>query len=365
MKILYIVPDVNNEGGVARVLSIKANYLIEKFGYDISILTQNKGNSSTFYEFNKKIEFHDMILKGNIFKNFKSYRKNINQKIKEINPGVILICDNGLKAYIVPFITKTKTPIILECHGSRFVEDFEKNNTFFEKIFSKIKYKFKKFCASKFYKIICLSNESLTEWNPKNAIIIPNPVWFKTNSVSKLQNKKAIIIARHSFEKGLDRILPIWKKVIRKHNDWQLDIYGKSSKKRETEKLILILNLEKNVTLFEPVKEIQEKYLDASMYLMTSRHEGFPMVLIEAMAFGLPCIAYDCPVGPRAIINNNENGFLIENENETDFINAIKNLIENENLRIEMGKNAKKSSEKYNLDLIMKSWNTLFLEIVN
>ncbi len=364
MKILYIVPDVNNEGGVARVLSIKANYLIEKFGYDITILTQNNGNSSPFYEFNRKIEFHDMLLKGNIFKFFNAFRKNINQKIKQINPDIVLVCDNGLKAYTIPYFKKSKTPIIFECHGSRFVEDFENNTTFFRKIISNIKYKFKKISASKFNKLICLSSESLKEWNTKNALLITNPVWFESNSVSKLQNKKAIIVARHSFEKGLDRILPIWKKIVEKQTDWQLEIYGKSSENQEIEKIILTLNLEKNVTLFEPIKNIQEKYLDASMYLMTSRHEGFPMVLIEAMALGLPCIAYDCPVGPRAIIVDKENGFLIENGNETEFVIAIEKLIENENLRVEMGKKAKISSEKFNLDLIMKIWNDLFKEII-
>ncbi len=360
MKILYIIPNINNEGGVARVLSIKANYLEDKFGYEIAILTQNNGNSSTFYEFNKKIEFHDMILKGNIFQFFNSYRKNLNQKIKQINPNIILVCDNGLKAYTIPFISKFKIPIVFECHGSRFVEEYKSRD-----LFSNLKYRFKNLVASKFDKFIALSDESLKEWNVKQARIIPNPLWFETNIVSELRNKKAIIVARHSYEKGLDRVVTIWGKIIEKHPDWQLEIYGKSSENQEIEKLVRNLNLEKKVPLFEPIKNIQEKYLDASLYLMTSRTEGFGMVLIEAMALGLPCIAYDCPVGPRTIINNNENGFLIENGNEGAFIEKINLLIENENLRIEMGKNAKISSEKYNLDLIMKSWNTLFLEIVN
>ena len=365
MRILYIVPDVNNEGGVARVLSIKANYLVDKFGYQIAILTQNDGNSNTFYQFNKNIDFYDMILKGNIFQFFISYFKAINKKIKLIKPDVIVVCDNGLKAYLFPFIAFTKVPIIFESHGSRFVEDFKKNNNFRNRFFSKIKYSFKKFCASKFDKIVVLSLESLKEWNVKNAIIIPNPSFFESNKIAKLISKKVIVVARHSYEKGLDRLLPIWKKIIEKHEDWQLEIYGKSSENKDLKKQTTELNLDRNISLFEPIKNICEKYLDASMLLMTSRQEGLPMVLIEAMTLGLPCIAYDCPVGPSAIINNNKNGFLIENGNENEFVKAIEILIIDEDLRIAMGQNAKKSSERFNLDLIMIKWDSVFKEIIS
>jgi glycosyltransferase involved in cell wall biosynthesis len=101
------------------------------------------------------------------------------------------------------------------------------------------------------------------------------------------------------------------------------------------------------------------------MYLMTSRFEGFGMVLIEAMASGLPCIAYDCPVGPRAIITNCQDGFLIENGNQNDFEKAIITLIENENQRVEMGKKAKINSNKYQIDPIMEMWNKLFFDLKN
>lgn len=96
---------------------------------------------------------------------------------------------------------------------------------------------------------------------------------------------------------------------------------------------------------------------------MTSRFEGFGMVLIEAMTSGLPCIAYDCPCGPRAIIKNNSNGFLIENGNEKLFTTKINELIEDINLRKTIGVVAQKSMEKYNIDTIMKTWNKLFTDI--
>jgi glycosyltransferase involved in cell wall biosynthesis len=208
-----------------------------------------------------------------------------------------------------------------------------------------------------------LSNQSALEWNYKNPIIISNPISFSSNEFSNLSSKKAIAVARHSYEKGFDRMLKIWQKVIVKYPEWSLEIYGKSNKNQDLHKMANSLNIGNNVTFFEPVKNISEKYLDSSIYLMTSRSEGFPMVLLEAMTMGLPCVGYDCPCGPRAIIRNNENGFLVENGNIDSFVQKIESLIENEDLRIEMGKNAQESTKKYNIDSIMQQWKSLFEEI--
>ena len=361
MKILYIVPKINNEGGVARVLSVKANYLIENFGYKVNILTQNNGDSDLFYDFNPKIELHDIILNGNKTAYFFQYIKKLNKKIKLIKPDIIIVCDNGLKAFTIPYILKTKIPIIFESHGSKLIEEKQKDKF---QVLTKLKLLFKDYSANKFAKFVALSTESLKEWNVINGIIIPNPLWFKMNQFSDLKSKKVIAVSRHSYEKGLERLLLIWKKVVEKHPDWTLDIYGKYSEDLGLQKIAQSLNISKNVVFHEPVKNINDKYLEASFYVMTSYYEGFPMVLIEAMASGLPCIAYDCPCGPRAIINNNENGFLVENGNLDSFIQKIELLIEDENLRIEMGKKSQKSSGKYNLEFIMQQWKLLFESFV-
>ena len=357
MKILYIVPKINNEGGVARVLSVKANYLIKKLGYEVHILTQNKGNFPLFYSFSKKIFFHDMILKGSYFQFINEYRKALKNKIKAISPDVILICDNGMKAYMIPFILKTKIPIIFESHGSIYIEEKQKHKFQFS---TKLKLLFKDYSANKFTKFIALSNESLKEWNITNGVIIPNPLWFNTNQFSNLKSKRVIVVSRHSYEKGLDRMLKVWQKVIQKNPEWMLDIYVKPNDNREIQTLVNSLNIRGNVMFHEPVKNINDKYIESSILVMTSRTEGFGMVLIEAMACGLPVLAYDCPVGPRSIITNNENGFLIEDGNVNLFVEKLNLLIENENLRIEMGNKAKENSNRYNLDTIMLQWKNLF-----
>ncbi|SFE80935.1 glycosyltransferase family 4 protein [Flavobacterium xueshanense] len=360
MKLLYIIPNINNEGGVARVLSVKTNYLIERLGYEVHILTQNEGFSPLFYSFNSTIFYHDLLLKGSFFQFFNSFSKGLKSKIKTIQPDVIIVSDNGLKAYLIPFILNINTPIIFECHSSKYIEESKVTQYF---ALTKIKILFKQLAARRFTKFVALSKESLKEWNVKNGVVIPNPLWFEPTTFSDLKSKKVIAVGRHTYEKGLDRMLQIWQKVIQKHSDWILEIYGKSTENGNLRLLAEDLNILNNVIFYEPVQNINEKYLDASFYLMTSRYEGFGMVLIEAMASGLPCVAYDCPCGPRGIISQNEDGFLIEDGNESDFVKAIATLIENTTLRRELGKNAKLASEKYHIDAIMATWNHLFIGI--
>lgn len=360
MKILYIVPKINNEGGVARMLSVKANYLIENFGDEVHILTQNKGNNPLFYSFNHKISLHDIVLKGNKISFFLQYVKELKKALSFIKPDVIIVSDNGLKAYTIPFFFKTNTPIIFECHGSKYIEEKEQTKYFSG---TKIKSLLKEFSANKFTKFVGLSSESLKEWNVKNGIVIPNPLWFKASRFADLKSKKVIAVGRHSYEKGLDRMLQIWQKVIQKYPDWRLEIYGNSNENQELNKLSKLLKINNNVTFFEPVKNINDKYREASILAMTSRTEGFGMVLIEAMAMGLPSIAYDCPCGPRAIIQNNENGFLVENGNLDSFVQKLQLLIEDENLRFQMGNNAQESAKKYDIDSIMRQWKSLFEEL--
>jgi glycosyltransferase involved in cell wall biosynthesis len=362
MKLLYLVPNINNEGGVARVLAIKTHYLIEKWNYQVDFLTQNKGGFPQFYNFNSKIGFHDMLLKGNPIQFLLNYKRKLNEQIELLNPDIIIVCDNGFKAFLLPFILKTKIPVVLEIHSSLSVIEKE-NDSIFKIIGTHLAILFKKLAARNFEYFVVETSESIKEWNVSSGIVIPNPLWFHTDQLAKLNSKKVIAVGRHVYEKGFDRLLYIWKKIVIKHPDWHLDIYGQSSSDLSLQKLTSELNLTNSVSFYNPTNDIVSKYQENSIYLMTSRFEGFGMVLIEAMASGLPCVAYDCPCGPRTIIENKLNGFLIKNGNESDYVEAVLSLINNESKRIEMGKKAKLKSLNYNIDNIMLLWDSLFKDI--
>ncbi|MEN3324121.1 glycosyltransferase family 4 protein [Mariniflexile soesokkakense] len=365
MKLLYITNQVCGSAGLERVLSIKASYLTDKLGYEVHILTLNQGSSPLFYSYSSNIKFHDISLHGNVFKYPYLYSNGIIKKIKLIKPDIISVCDDGLKAFFLPFILGKPCPMIYERHVSKNVELKTDNVNFFNKIITKIKFSLMHLGAKKYDKFIVLTNDNLKEWKLDNLEVISNPLSFNPTNLSNLENKKVLVVGRHSFQKGYDRLLQIWKNVSEKHPNWQLDIYGKFDENETFLKLSEKLDLSKTINFFPPVKNIEAKYKEASIYLMTSRFEGFGMVLIEAMAFGVPCISFDCPCGPNDIISNGENGFLIENDNLESFSNHLELLIKDSDLRKKMGSKAKLKTEKYLPETIVNQWDSLFNTLKN
>ena len=188
-------------------------------------------------------------------------------------------------------------------------------------------------------------------------------MWFSTQKKTDYSSKKVIAVGRHSYQKGYDSMLTIWKKTLIEHPDWILEIYGEKDSNYNLEEWIIKNQLQNNVFLFDPVKNIIDKFLEASLLIFTSKFEGFGMVLIEAMACGLPCISFDCKHGPKDIISDTEDGFLIEPENIEQFVEKLNLTLGSEELRKQMGKKALIKSENYNQDHIMKYWNELYQSI--
>lgn len=362
MKLLYITPNIVDAGGLVRVISAKTNYLVNNFKYEIHIQTQNNQNQTPFYSFNNKIKIHNTILNGSSVIRLYKYVKAVSNLINDIKPDVVVVCD-GFKGLFLPLFLKNKCTFIFEVHGSIHNSTFATKANLFSNFKIIVSNFSKRKLASFFDKIIVLNNASLNEWNTENIQIITNANWINTNKTSSLENKVAIAVARNSYEKGIDRLLAIWQEVIKEQPDWVLKIYGDFSINDENQKLVSELKLNKNVFFFESIKNIKEKYIDATLYLMASRFEGFGLSLVEAMSCGLIPFAYDCPVGPKEIISDQINGFLIENNHKDEYVRNVLKVIKNIDNYKYIAENGILESEKYNVENIMNKWNELFLNL--
>lgn len=358
MKILYIAPDISDSGGISRVLSLKANYLVSEMDYQVSILSVNDSRSKRFYDFNPIIKWYNIKETDNKFLFLSKYIQFIRKTISIEKPDIIVVCDAVLWLFI-PWLIKTKIPLIFETHFSFFYEK-SKNISSYSKFRYKLVRFVKQWTIGKFTCVVVLTNEELKERKSKKGIVIPNPLSFVVKNRAPLVNKKAMAVCMNPYVKGLDRLLAVWSRIIEKHPDWVLDIYGDWDINTTFIKIASDLKISNNVNFLPPTANIQKSYSQSSAFLMTSRTEAFGMVLIEAMAFGLPCIAYDCPSGPRTIIEQKVNGFLIENENQDSYIQKLELLIDDEKNRIQMGVNAQESVAKYNIESVMKKWDALF-----
>lgn len=360
IKLLYITNGINGSGGLERVLSVKATMLAENFAFEVHILTLNEpAETKPFFEFSDKIIRHSVQVSGNPLKYWKQYTSGIRQKVKNINPDIISVCDDGLKAFFLPKVLGNKIPIIYERHAS---VDIVRNGN--NALKNKLQHSLMKKLADDFTRFVVLTKGNLKEWSSSNVMVIPNPLPFVAEKFSNYQNKKIIVVGSHSYNKGTDLLMQIWKQVQPEFPDWSLEVYGKSTANQQYEKEAEQLNL-KNIQFHKPVNNIQQKYAESSIMLLPSRSEGFGMVLIEAMSCGLPCVSFNCPHGPGDIISEGKDGFLIENGNIEALAEKLKILMNDEELRQTMGTAAKQSVTKYLPENIVKQWAELFCELLN
>lgn len=366
-KLLYITNQICGPGGLERVLSIKASYLADTLGYDVHILTLNQNKQDLFYTFSEKLQYHDVTAIGNPISYFYKYISGIKKVVKTVSPDIILVCDDGLKGLFLPLLLGKPCPMIYERHVSKNIELQNENASFFNKMIAKVKFKLMDLGAFMFDRFIVLTKGNQNEWRIQNMEVIPNPLSFypKEDNLSKLSNKKVLAVGKQSYQKGYDRLLKSWKQVVQNHPEWHLDIYGTIDKNQKLDLLANTLEITANVHFHQPKKNIAEAYQEASIYVMSSRYEGFGMVLTEAMSYGVPCISFDCPYGPSDIIKQQEDGLLIENGNIDGLAQAITTLIDNDQTRMQMGRKARANVKRYDITSIALQWDHLFKTLLS
>lgn len=348
MRLLYITNGITGIGGLERVLSVKASYLADNLGYEVCIVSLNEKGKKPFYKFSPKIVFRPVdVTKGKL-----KYFSGIRRITKEFAPNIISVCDDGLKGFFVPLWIGSEAGIIYERHVSKEMVTHGKSPNMRQRLSFLLMN-----MGSRLYdRFIVLTNDNKRQWKSGNVEVIPNPLPFYPEPVSKLNNKRIVCVGKVSVQKGYDRLSEAWKLIKDKYPDWSIHIYGSVPVDSKLPEIIR----EASIQIKEPVEQIQDKYLDSSIYALPSRFEGFGMVLIEAMACGVPCVAFDCPCGPRDIIKDGEDGFLIENGNIEQFAKQLSVLIEDEELRKKMGENARCNVKRYDVDIVADMWDKLF-----
>ena len=210
-----------------------------------------------------------------------------------------------------------------------------------------------------------LTKNAASEWPELNKVeLIPDPLSISPNSRSLLSSKRIIAIGRYSYEKGWDLLLRIWSLVEKEFKEWQLDVYGMGDPTPYVKMLDNLSIDKKRCHLNASLVSVEEGYLRSSILVQPSRTEGFGLVIIEAMSCGLPVVSFDCENGPRSIITDGEEGFLIPAFDVNMFADRLKKLMSDEDLRKGMGEKGQKKSLRYNIDSVGQHWKLLFDELM-
>lgn len=382
MKIVYIDDAIARIGGVERIFAEKMNYLADFLGYEVYLITSIQGNHPFSFPISPKIKHIDLGITFHSQYQYKyplrlwikwkldrTYKKTLNRVIQNINPNIV-IGTTYWKGDVVCNL-RCNAKKIIESHCARSytgVNDGVNRNLLMQWLHGLQIKRVYKLIEHKCDIVVTLTQKDFTEWRKaKKVQIIPNMTQtVNSNNGIKKNSNHIISIGRLAYQKGFDRLINAWNLVKQKHSNWFLDIYGDDGVlKSEIEQQIKELNLMNEIEIHSPTNDITRKYQESVFYVMSSRYEGWGLVLVEAMSCGLPCIAFDCPYGPSDIIEHGVNGLLVKDGDIEGLANAICWMIEHEEERKQMGLAAKETSKKYAPEIIMKQWDELFKELVN
>ena len=360
-----------------RVLTIKANYLADILGYDVNIIITDDKGTRPYFPISDKIKVIQLDINiDNLWQyplwkrlflyhlKMKEYKRRLDICLRHLRPDITI----SLLRREINFLNDIKdgSAKVGEIHFGRykyreanfsFLPNFANKwitNRWMAQLDKKVK---------ELDRFVVLTHEDASYWNElKNIDIIPNPITISNGAFSDNTQKRAIAVGRYTYQKGFDLLIKAWQIVNKHHPDWELNIYG-SGDNQSYSNLADSLGLKESVLCHGAVNNIRDEYINCSIFILSSRFEGFGLVLAEAMSVGLSSVAFACPCGPRDIIHNGKDGILCENGNIQELANGICRLIENENLRKQIGKNAAINIQRYKLDNIMEQWDRLFKEL--
>ena len=380
MKIVYCLNSIRFLGGIQRVTTVKANALADIPGNEVYIVVTDNKAGPEIHELSPKVHLIDLDINYYDHNQERSmltnlivgvakgvpHKKALVKVLNQINPDIVISVGMSEK-YMLTSMKKRTWKIIREFHSEKYYRS-KHAYSLFKKIQGRLSdfYEFH-YADKKFDRIVVLTEEDKeTNWQGwSNVSVIPNPVAFKCDSPSDLTEKSVISMGRLEHVKNFSSLISAFNIVAQRHPDWTLNIYGDGSLKESLQNQINGNGLQNNVFLMGFSNDMESALRQSSIFAFSSLVEGFALVIVEAMECGLPAVSYQCPCGPKDIITDGKDGFLVPVNDEQMLADKICDLIEDENLRRQMAAAAKVRAQHYHVENIAKQWMELFNVVTN
>lgn len=376
MKLIYCTHSTYNPGGMERVLLNKVTYLSQLLGWEVAVVTTDQHQRPPFYPFPEKVRMTDLEInysedneKGawkkitGYLRKRKEHKRKLTALLLKEKPDIVVSLYPSESSFI-PDI-KDGSRKVLELHYCKFFR-LQYGRKGLLGWIDKLRTRQDEQIVRRFDKFVVLTNEDRGYWGDlPNIEVIPNAAMHVSDAYSDVMNKRVIAVGRLDYQKGFDRLIQAWELVQHtgKFTGWKLDIFGQGEWQEMLQQMIDKAELQNTVCLNRPTKQIGEEYVKSDMLVMSSNYEGFPMVMIEAMACGLPVVSFDYKCGPKDIIQTGINGLLVPNGDIQALADAMMKVMEDEAYRKMLSLNARKVVDTYSEQAVMAQWIRLFTSI--
>lgn len=346
--------DMSRGGGTERITQVLANLLCQHEEYRVHVLNWNNEKNQSYYPLDERVQWY-VISKGNLIKKVYELNKFIGKKKIDI----IINVDVMLGIFTLPLTLYKSSLKIISWEMFNIRNDIGSNHT----------QKIRKYYLKKSAYYITQTKGDMDAFKKEMPVKCPmayiyNPCDSNINhKVYSIDSKTIVTLGHFFYTKGYDLAVEVAKHIFDKHPDWKWEFYGDGIRLEETRAIVEQYGLEKNVIFCGRTSDTDAVYKKASMYVMTSRTEGFGLVLTEAKSFNLPTLAFDVDFGPREIIENGISGYLVKDFNIKEMADHICELIENQDKRVDFARRAKDNLSKFSLKCFEQEWIRIIEEI--
>lgn len=381
-KVVLCTPALYSAGGVERIVSYKASYFAEKLGFDVSIIvTEGKGRDC-YFPLSDKVKVINFELgfeglwKASFMKKVflyltkqRQYKRLLKNELMRIRPDITI----SMLRREINFLTDIPdgSKKIGELHVNRAnYRNFEAiDSNIIKRLFAKFWMRSLVGKLRRLDQLVVLTEKSKASWPElSNVTVIPDPIPMQVECGERnvelgMKAKRVVTIGRYAYQKGYDLLLQAWAEVEKHYPDWSLDIFGQGDQ-TVYRQLMTELGIDTDrCHLNGPVEDVVKTYQNSNIFVLSSRFEGFGLVLVEAMACGLPVVSFDCPAGPDEIIADGVDGLLVPSGDVHVLAEKLMVLMSDENLRRRLGQQARQTAQHYDMTSLADQWTTLFEKV--
>lgn len=360
MKIGYCIDSLKSSGGTERVLTTKVNWLAARPEHQVFVFTLREAEEP-FFRLDGNVKTVELDARPG---DKRVYRAALRKALAETRPDVT-VSVSGMSAGILPSLAEGGKKVLEFHYTKNFLVNFVRGIDrirFRQLHILKMLWLQRKLArdARKFDLFVGLTKKDVGLWgNPKNMTFVHNPLSFRSERKSTCRNRTIIAVGSWTPAKGMDRLLEAFGPLAASYPEWRVELYGSGQDENRLKGIVAKYDMSAQVSLNAPVRNIGEKLVEASVYAFPSRSDGFGLVITEAMECGLPTVAMDCPCGPCEIVTE-RTGFVVPDGDVAAFRDALRKLMDDEELRMRMGRAAAEEVKRFYPDTIMPKWLELF-----